>query len=75
MIKLGCSSRTFILTGPEADQEIESDLTVTELKQKRIEDIKAREDERQALILKSKQEKEDRERKEEERGIDWGMGT
>ncbi|XP_019768741.1 kanadaptin isoform X2 [Dendroctonus ponderosae] len=70
VFRVGTSKRHYILTGPETDQEEESELTITELKQlkaqklKEIEDrLKQREIERH---LKIKQE--------EDRGIDWGMG-
>lgn len=63
IIKLGCSTRSYILNGPEEDQEEESELSVTELKQKRVEDMKEAE-------RKKQEEKE----KEEARGIDWGLG-
>ncbi|CAH2003793.1 unnamed protein product [Acanthoscelides obtectus] len=70
MLKLGCSTRTYILSGPEYDEEDESELTVTELKQKRAEQIQRFEEEK----LRRQQEEEERERKEEEKGIDWGLG-
>ncbi|XP_044262562.1 kanadaptin [Tribolium madens] len=66
MLKLGCSTRSYILTGPEHDTEDESALTVTELKHKREEQIRQRELE--------KLEEEERARKQEEKGIDWGLG-
>lgn len=74
MIKLGCSSRTFILTGPESDQETESELSITELKLKREDDLKQRETERQELIAKTQQEFEEKQRIQADKGIDWGMG-
>lgn len=70
MLKLGCSTRTYILNGPEEDTEEESELTVTELKKKRQEELLRREQEK----LKKEQEEEERLRKEEEKGVDWGMG-
>ncbi|VEN46154.1 unnamed protein product [Callosobruchus maculatus] len=70
MLKLGCSTRTYLLNGPDYDEEDESELTVTELKQKRVEQIQKYEDEK----LRREQEEEEQRRKEEERGIDWGLG-
>lgn len=70
MIKLGGSSRTFILNGPGDDIEEESELTVTELKKKRAEELLRREE----AALKEQKEREERLRKQEERGVDWGMG-
>lgn len=70
MIKVGGSSRTFILNGPDDDAEEESELTITELKQKRAEELLRREE----ATLKEQAEKEERLRKIEERGVDWGMG-
>ncbi|KAL3276335.1 hypothetical protein HHI36_011718 [Cryptolaemus montrouzieri] len=74
MLKLGCSSRNYLLNGPEEDTEKESELTVTELKQKRREDLERIENERMEKHLAIQRDKEEKERKEEERGIDWGMG-
>ncbi|UYV82969.1 SLC4A1AP, partial [Cordylochernes scorpioides] len=64
VIKFGGSTRMFILQGPEEDEEPESELTVTEIKElarKRIEELKAKAEE--------PEEKEE----EENAGIDWGM--
>lgn len=64
MIKFGCSTRTYILNGPEEDAEEESEFSVSELKQMKLENkLKAEE-----AVAQKKQ-------KEEEDGIDWGMGT
>ena len=61
-LKFGGSTRLLILQGPEEDQEKESELTVTELKQ--ITREKAR----------KKAEEEDKRREaEESKGISWGM--
>lgn len=63
MIKFGCSTRSYILTGPDEDTEEESNLTVTELQKQKLEKaLQAEEAERK------KQQKEDE-------GIDWGMGN
>lgn len=60
----------FILQGPEDDEEPESDLSVTEMKQQRQERLAAAEAER----ARAEAEEEERVKKEAERGIDWGMG-
>ncbi|KAG5888520.1 hypothetical protein JTB14_009572 [Gonioctena quinquepunctata] len=70
MLKLGCSTRAYILNGPEYDVEEESELSVTELKQKKEEERRKREQE----ALRIETEKEERRKKEEERGVDWGLG-
>lgn len=70
MLKLGCSTRTFLLNGPENDSELESELTITQLKEKRAEELR----ERELQELKAKQKEEELKKKEEERGIDWGIG-
>ncbi|CAH0552875.1 unnamed protein product [Brassicogethes aeneus] len=74
MLKLGCSTRTFILTGPDNDAEKESELTVTELKLKRAEELKRRAEEEREAALKAEMEEAIRRKKEEERGVDWGLG-
>lgn len=70
MLKFGCSTRSYILTGPEDDAEAESELSITELKQKRADELRRLEEE----ALRAKQLEEERKRKEEEKGIDWGLG-
>lgn len=70
MIKFGNSTRSFILKGPEEDEEPESELTITELKQNRINEKKRRE----AEIEEMKVKEEEKRLKELEQGIDWGMG-
>ncbi|KAH8236415.1 hypothetical protein KR026_001224 [Drosophila bipectinata] len=67
MLKLGGSTRVYILQGPGEDEEPESELTVTELREKREQEIVAAAAEKQRKIL----EAEERERNE---GVSWGMG-
>lgn len=70
LLKFGGSSRMYILQGPAEDMEQESDLTVTELKEKYREEKLARE----LLELKELEDQQLREEKEMNEGIDWGMG-
>lgn len=62
MLKFGASTRNYILQGPGFDEEAESELTITEMKE---------------LRLKKQQEQQDKlleeERKREEQGVSWGM--
>lgn len=70
MIKFGCSHRKYILQAPLDDQEEESDLSVTQLKEKRLEELRERE-------IKQQEEEEAKEKAKqaaENEGIDWGMG-
>ncbi|KAL0280490.1 UNVERIFIED_CONTAM: hypothetical protein PYX00_001762 [Menopon gallinae] len=74
LLKIGWSSRNYLLQGPETDVEPESELTITEMKElqaKRKLEAEMAEKER---IEREELEQEERRRKEEEEGIDWGMG-
>lgn len=62
MIRFGGSTRNFILQGPDFDEEAESELTITEMKE-----IKHR----KALELIAKQQFQEEQREAE--GINWGM--
>ncbi|PNF17431.1 hypothetical protein B7P43_G02964, partial [Cryptotermes secundus] len=70
ILKLGLSTRLFLLQGPEEDMEEESELTVTQLKEKRQLELAAKELEE----LEYQRQEEERLKLEEEQGIDWGMG-
>lgn len=70
MLRLGCSQRSYILTGPEDDQEDESELSVTELKQLKAQKIK----EHQEKMKQAELKREEKKKRDEEKGIDWGMG-
>lgn len=70
LISFGGSTRMYLLQGPPDDEEKESELTVTELKAKRLEELEQRERQQEILRLK----KEEDERKKMEQGVDWGMG-
>lgn len=70
ILKLGLSTRLFLLQGPEEDMEDESELTVTQLKEKRQVELAAKELEE----LEYQRQQEERLKLEEEQGIDWGMG-
>ncbi|KAJ8401216.1 hypothetical protein AAFF_G00387980 [Aldrovandia affinis] len=87
VLKFGGSTRLFILQGPEFDEEAESDLTVTELKErakKHREDLEKRmmgdgsddddddDDEEKEEKEKGKQEPGSR-GKSEEAGCSWGI--
>ncbi|KAH8232596.1 hypothetical protein KR032_010143 [Drosophila birchii] len=67
MLKLGGSTRVYILQGPCEDEEPESELSVTELRQKRDKELADAALERELKILAA----EERERNE---GVSWGMG-
>ena len=59
MIKFGLSTRTYILNGPDNDQDAESVESVTEIKLKKAEELRQNEKIEHSI---------------EETGIDWGMG-
>lgn len=62
MLKFGASTRSYILQGPNFDEEAESELTITEMKE---------------LRLKKEQERKDKlaeeEKRKEAEGVSWGM--
>lgn len=66
MLRLGASTRSFILQGPAEDEEPESELSVTELKAKRQQELEQAELERKRLA------EEAIERAKNE-GCSWGM--
>lgn len=66
---------SYILQGPDFDCEGESDLTVTEIKQKALDLKLARAKMIQDAKEAMQKEKLEHERRREEQGIDWGMGN
>lgn len=73
-IKFGNSTRTYILLGPDFDAEGESELSVTEIKQ-RANTMKVERDRMiQDAIEQRERERKEEERRRDEMGIDWGMG-
>ncbi|XKL62550.1 hypothetical protein PGB90_002383 [Kerria lacca] len=70
IIKFGSSTRFFLLHGPDDDQEEESKLTYTQLRNLRKEELEKRQNE--YLLNRAKLCGEVAE--EESKGIDWGMG-
>lgn len=62
MLKFGASTRIYILQGPGFDEEAESELTITEMKELKLK----KEQEAKEKILEE-------EKRIEEQGISWGM--
>ncbi|XP_063632766.1 kanadaptin [Cydia splendana] len=73
-IKFGSSTRTYIVLGPDFDCEGESELTVTEIKQRAQTMKQERERMIQEAVEQREKDREAEERRKEEQGIDWGMG-
>lgn len=71
---MGLSSRSYLLTGPANDTEEESEFTVTELKQKRQEELAKRAEAEKEALRKKQEEEEIIRKKLEEKGVDWGLG-
>ncbi|XP_065371709.1 kanadaptin [Calliphora vicina] len=67
MLRLGASTRSYILQGPFEDEEPASELSITELKAKRQQDLE------QAALEKKRLTDEAIERAKSE-GCSWGMG-
>ena len=72
MLKFGGSTRTVILQGPEEDQEEESDLSITELKNLAAEKAKKKAEE-EAERLRKLEEAEQDDESGRSKGISWGM--
>ncbi|XP_033225490.1 kanadaptin [Belonocnema kinseyi] len=74
MVKFGNSQRKFIMQTPPEEEEEESELTVTELKEKRRLEL----EERMKVEMERRRDEELAEKlrleKEENEGVDWGMG-
>lgn len=70
MIKFGCSQRKYILQAPSHDVEEESELSVTQLKEKRMRELQEQEIKR----LEQEEAEERARQAAENEGIDWGMG-
>ncbi|XP_061390040.1 kanadaptin [Musca vetustissima] len=66
MLRLGASTRSYILQGPPEDEEPESELTITELKEKRQRDL-------EAAALEKKRLAEEAAERERNEGCSWGM--
>lgn len=67
MLQLGISTRVYILQGPSDDEEPESVLSVTELREQRKQQVAAAAAEK----IRKAEELKERERNE---GVSWGMG-
>lgn len=68
-LRFGNSTRSYIFQGPIEDEEEESEFTVTELKQQRIE----KEIQKERLKDEEKLNQEKIEKEKENEGISWGM--
>lgn len=69
MIKLGASTRTYILQGSSEEDHVDSDLTITEMKNRHVQMIK----ERQQKLEHQKEEERLKKIEEDSEGISWGM--
>lgn len=67
ILRLGASTRSYILQGPVEDEEPQSELTITELKAKRQRDL-------EEAALEKKRLAEEAVERERNEGCSWGMG-
>ncbi|KAF7388230.1 hypothetical protein HZH66_010997 [Vespula vulgaris] len=74
IIKFGCSARKYILQALHESKEEESELSFTELREKRMLEIQEREKMKAAQRSKMMEEEKLKREEEENEGIDWGMG-
>ncbi|XP_066122891.1 kanadaptin isoform X1 [Saccopteryx bilineata] len=80
VFRLGGSTRLFILQGPEADQEAESELTVTQLKELRkkqqmmLEKKMLGDDSDEDEEMDTTERKRNTSSQDDEMGCTWGMG-
>ncbi|OWR53993.1 putative smad nuclear interacting protein [Danaus plexippus plexippus] len=73
-IKFGSSTRTYIVLGPDFDADGESELTVTEIRQRALNMKLERDRMIREAIEQRERDRVEEERRREEQGIDWGMG-
>ncbi|CAG9576924.1 unnamed protein product [Danaus chrysippus] len=73
-IKFGSSTRTYIVLGPDFDADGESELTVTEIKQRALNMKLERDRMIKEAIEQRERDRVEEEKRREEQGIDWGMG-
>lgn len=69
MLKFGASTRNYIFQGPNFDEEAESELTITEMKELKLKKIQ----EHQEKLQEEEKQKAEEEKRREEAGISWGM--
>uniref|UniRef100_A0A8D8XT29 Kanadaptin n=2 Tax=Cacopsylla melanoneura TaxID=428564 RepID=A0A8D8XT29_9HEMI len=74
MLSFGSSTRFFILQGPSEDEEDESDLSVSELREQRRLELEKREREAEEAKRLEELAREAEKEAEENGGVDWGMG-
>ncbi|CAK6434958.1 unnamed protein product [Pipistrellus nathusii] len=80
VLRFGCSTRLFLLQGPEEDREAESELTVTQLKELRkkqqmmLEKKMLGEDSDEDEDMDTTERKRNTSGQDDEMGCTWGMG-
>ncbi|KAI4494061.1 hypothetical protein M0802_009328 [Mischocyttarus mexicanus] len=74
IIKFGFSLRKFIVQALHESKEEESELSYTELREKRMIDLQEREKMKAAQESEMMEEEQLKKEEEENEGIDWGMG-
>lgn len=69
MLKFGASTRNYIFQGPDFDEDAESELTITEMKEIKRKKLQ----EQQEKLQEEEKRREEEQKRKDEEGVSWGM--